>query len=135
MFAFVGWKLTEQRAEPRTEEAGSRTKDGLARPSLYLGGNHFFALLGVAALTTAASALANNLPVTAAVATVLTAGPASYAALIGLTVGALATPHGSVATMIASDLAGEDGELRLKTLVPATGLAVFCATFLLWATL
>ena len=31
MFAFVGWKLTEQRAEPRTEEAGSRTKDGLAR--------------------------------------------------------------------------------------------------------
>ena len=32
-------------------------------------------------------------------------------------------------------VAGEDGELRLKTLVPATGLAVFCATFLLWATL
>ncbi len=104
-------------------------------PSLSLGGHHFFALLGVAAFTTAASALANNLPVTAAVATLLTAGPASYAALIGLTVGALATPHGSVATMIASDLAGQDGELRLKTLVPSTGLAVFCATFLLWATL
>jgi Na+/H+ antiporter NhaD/arsenite permease-like protein len=107
---------------------------GLA-PSLSLAGHGFFALLGVAVFTAAASALANNLPVTAAVATLLTVGPASYAALIGLTVGALATPHGSVATMIASDLAGEDGELRLKTLVPAAGLAVLCATLLLWATL
>ena len=107
---------------------------GLA-PSLSLAGHGFFTLLGVAVFTAAASALANNLPVTAAVATLLTVGPASYAALIGLTVGALATPHGSVATMIASDLAGEDGELRLKTLVPAAGLAVLCATLLLWATL
>src|SRR5206468_888498 len=88
---------------------------GLA-PSLSLAGHGFFTLLGVAVFTAAASALANNLPVTAAVATLLTVGPASYAALIGLTVGALATPHGSVATMIASDLAGEDGELRLQTL-------------------
>ena len=51
----------------------------------------------------------------------LTAGPGAYAALIGLTVGALATPHGSVATMIARDLAGEGGGLPPTTLAPAAG--------------
>jgi hypothetical protein len=78
--------------------------------------------------------VANNLPASAAVATVVSASPGAYAALIGLSVGALATPHGSVATMIASDLAGEDGELPRKLLVPVAGLAVLSATLVLWAT-
>jgi hypothetical protein len=89
----------------------------------------------VAAGTAGVAAAVNNLPVSAAVATLVTAGPGAYAALIGLTVGALATPHGSVATMIARDLAGEDGELPSRTLVPASALAVLGATFLLWATI
>jgi Na+/H+ antiporter NhaD/arsenite permease-like protein len=107
---------------------------GLA-PSLSLDGHGFFALLIVAAGTAGAAAVVNNLPVSAAVATLVTAGPGAYAALIGLTVGALATPHGSVATMIARDLAGEDGKLPSRSLVSASALAVLGATFLLWATI
>jgi hypothetical protein len=64
---------------------------------------------------------------------VVVAGPGAYAALVGLTVGALATPHGSVATMISRDLAGNDGDLPPKALAPAAALAVLCATLVLWA--
>jgi arsenical pump membrane protein len=102
-------------------------------PSLTVGGHQFEALVVIAAGTAAVSALANNLPVSAAVATFLTGGPGAYAALIGLTVGALATPHGSVATMIARDVAGEEGELPISTLGPASVLAVLGATLCLWA--
>jgi Na+/H+ antiporter NhaD/arsenite permease-like protein len=101
-------------------------------PSVALGGHALFALLGVAVGIAGLSAVANNLPVSAAVATVVTAGPGAYAALIGLTVGALATPHGSVATMISRDLAGADGDLPPKALAPAAALGVLCATFVLW---
>ena len=104
-------------------------------PRIVSGGHGFAALLLVAGGTAGISALANNLPVSAAVAAFLTAGPGAYAALIGLTVGALATPHGSVATMIAGDLAGEDGELRVALLAPAAALAVLSATLVLWITL
>lgn len=64
-------------------------------------------LAGIALAVGAASALANNLPVSVCVAGLLSAGPSAYAALIGLGVGSLATPHGSLATLIATDLAGE----------------------------
>ena len=104
-------------------------------PSLALGGDALFALLSVAVGVAGLSAVANNLPVSAAVATAVTAGPGAYAALIGLTVGALATPHGSVATMIARDLVGEDGDLPPRILAPAAGLAVLGATFVLWTIL
>jgi Na+/H+ antiporter NhaD/arsenite permease-like protein len=102
-------------------------------PSVALGGHGLFALLGMALGIAVLSSVANNLPVSAAVATVVTAGPGAYAALIGLTVGALATPHGSVATMIARDLAGDDGDhLPPRALAPAAGLAVLGATLVLW---
>ena len=101
-------------------------------PSLAGDGHRLAGLVVIAAGAAVASALANNLPVSAAVATFLTGGPGAYAALIGLTVGALATPHGSVATMIARDLAGEDGELTIRILGPASGLAVLAATVCLW---
>jgi Na+/H+ antiporter NhaD/arsenite permease-like protein len=101
-------------------------------PSVALGGHGLFALLGMALGIAVLSSVANNLPVSAAVATVVTAGPGAYAALIGLTVGALATPHGSVATMIARDLAGDDGDLPPRALAPAAGLAVLGATLALW---
>jgi Na+/H+ antiporter NhaD/arsenite permease-like protein len=62
------------------------------------------------------------------------AGPTGYAASIGLAIGSLATPHGSVATLIANDLAG-DAAPRFPTahftLVAAA--AVLLATLLLWA--
>ena len=107
--------------------------DGLA-PSLTLRGGGLVVLLAVAGGAAAASAIANNLPVSASVAALSTAGPGAYAALIGLTVGALATPHGSVATLIARDLAGEPAERRwARVWVPATAAAVALATLLLWA--
>lgn len=54
------------------------------------------------------AALANNLPASVALGSVLgTAQLPAFAALAGLSVGALATPHGSAATMLAFDRAGE----------------------------
>jgi len=93
-------------------------------------------LLAVAIGIGAASALANNLPVSASASALLAAGPAAYAATIGLAVGALATPQGSVATLIATDLAGPNAPpLPLRRLAPVAGAAVFVATLLLWTTL
>jgi hypothetical protein len=63
-------------------------------------------------------------------ASLLAAGPAAYAATIGLAVGALATPQGSVATLVASDLAGGRRELlSARRLAPlaAVGMLVACA--------
>jgi Na+/H+ antiporter NhaD/arsenite permease-like protein len=102
-------------------------------PSVSSAGHRLTGLLVIAVGVASLSAVANNLPVSAAVATFLTAGPGAYAALIGLTAGALATPHGSVATMIAREVAGEESELPITTLGPASGLAVLGATFCLWA--
>jgi len=83
-----------------------------------------------------AAALANNLPVSASATALLAAGPAAYAASIGLAVGALATPQGSVATLIATDLAGPDAPaLRLRRLAPLAAAAVLFGTLLLWTTL
>ena len=84
----------------------------------------------------AASALANNLPVSASATALLAAGPAAYAASIGLAVGALATPQGSVATLIATDLAGPNAPpLPLRRLAPLAVAAVLIATLVLWTTL
>ena len=64
------------------------------------------------------------------------AGPAAYAASIGLAIGALATPQGSVATMIATDIAGPDAPpLPMRRLAPLAAAAVLIATLLLWTTL
>ena len=91
-------------------------------------------LVAVALATGAASALANNLPVSICAASLLSAGPSAYAALIGLGVGSLATPHGSLATLIAVDAAGE-GAPRAPVAETAVLAAcgVLTATVLLWA--
>jgi arsenical pump membrane protein len=108
------------------------TLDGLA-PALPMRGAGLGALLAVAGCTAGAAALANNLPVSASVAALASAGPGAYAALIGLSVGALATPHGSVATLIARDLAGDEAEARWSRVwAPIAAAAVTCATLLLW---
>ena len=69
-------------------------------------------LLVVALAVAALSSLVNNLPASVLVAGIL-AGPATtaYASLIGLGPGALATPHGSVATMLAFERSGEHPRL------------------------
>jgi Na+/H+ antiporter NhaD/arsenite permease-like protein len=106
--------------------------DGLA-PSISLRGGGLAALLAVAGGTAVAAAVANNLPVSASVAALATAGPGAYAALIGLSVGALATAHGSVATMIARDLAGDNRERSwARRWAPIAALAVALATVVLW---
>ena len=78
---------------------GSLHLSALGLPAPTLAGLAF-----VAAAVTLGAALANNLPASAAVASLLSAGPGSYAALLGLSAGALATPHGSVATLISLDM-------------------------------
>jgi hypothetical protein len=53
-------------------------------------------LLAVAAGVGTVAAVVNNLPASVWAASLLTAGPTAYAASIGLGVGALATPQGSL---------------------------------------
>lgn len=97
---------------------------GIASPTL--GG------LGlVAGAVTLGAALANNLPASAAVAALLTAGPGSYAALLGLSAGALATPHGSVATLVSLDMSSCSGGAGLARAWAAGALAAVVAGVLL----
>jgi|SRR6478736_1958452 Na+/H+ antiporter NhaD/arsenite permease-like protein len=86
--------------------------------------------LAVAATTALAAAAVNNLPASAAVAAAL-GGPAAYAALAGVSVGALVTERGSVATLLASELAGVRAYER--RLVPVVALALALATVVLYA--
>ncbi len=90
-------------------------------------------LLGVAAAVAIAAALINNLPVSVWVTGLLTAGAPAYAASVGLAVGSLATPHGSVATLIATDLAGVSGPgLPVRRFAPLAVAGVLTATLALW---
>jgi Na+/H+ antiporter NhaD/arsenite permease-like protein len=92
-------------------------------------------LLAVAAVIGTASALANNLPVSVCATGLLTAGAPAYAASVGLAIGSLATPQGSVATLIASQLAGPAlPPLRLRRFAPVAAVGVLAAVLLLWAT-
>ncbi len=90
-------------------------------------------LLAVALLAALAAALVNNLPASALVAASVAPGAPALAALVGLSVGALATPHGSVATLIAADLADERAHAKALALAAAGGVVL--ATLLLWARL
>ena len=92
-------------------------------------------LLLVAAAVAAASAVANNLPVSVSAASLLASGPPAYAAAVGLAVGSAATPHGSVATLIAAQIAGDEAPpLRARCLGTLAAAGVLAATALLWAT-
>ena len=95
----------------------------------------FGALLLVAFGTGAASALVSNLPASAVAASLVSASPAAFAATIGLGVGALATPHGSVATLLARDLSGDAApRLAVRRLALLAVAATLLATALLAAT-
>jgi arsenical pump membrane protein len=90
-------------------------------------------LLAIAGGVAAVAAIVNNLPASVWAGALL-AGPSGYAASIGLAVGSLATAHGSVATLIAADLAGEAAPPfpKVRFVLIAAG-AVVVATVLLWA--
>jgi arsenical pump membrane protein len=94
------------------------------------------ALLLVSASVGAAAALLNNLPVGASAVALVTAAPVGYAASVGLAVGSLATPQGSVATLLAKDLAGRDAPtVQTRRLAPLAATAVATATLAAWLTL
>jgi hypothetical protein len=77
----------------------------------------------------------NNLPASVWATALLAAGPPAYAATIGLAVGALATPQGSVATLLASQLTGPAAPtVEVCRLAPLAAAAVIAATLVLWAT-
>jgi arsenical pump membrane protein len=105
--------------------------EALPHPSMPAGS--LLALLGIAGLTALLSGLANNLPASAAVAAAMGPGAAPYAALLGLSAGALVTPHGSVATIASLELADAPIPSRwLRTWVPAAALAIAAGTALVW---
>ena len=89
-------------------------------------------LLATAGGVAVAAAIMNNLPACVWAGAVI-AGPLGYAASIGLAIGSMATPQGSVATMIVADLAGAAAPSfprRAFTLITAGSL--LGATLLLW---
>jgi arsenical pump membrane protein len=87
----------------------------------------------VAGGVSAVAAIANNLPASAAVAALLGPGLSSQAALLGLSAGALVTPHGSVATLVSLDLAGYESHGGLARAWSAAAVAAVTAgTLLLW---
>lgn len=89
-------------------------------------------LLAVAVGTGAAAAVAGNLPTSVWAASLLSAGPVALAAATGLAVGALAAPQGSVATLIAADLAGPDApRFSARSLTPVALAALLAATLAL----
>jgi len=108
-----------------------------AGPGALLTASSPVALVAVSLGAAAAACAANNLPASVAVAGLL--GPhavSAYAALAGLSVGALATPRGSVATAIAFDRAGADARLDSRRYIglvaPAALTATAGAALLLW---
>jgi arsenical pump membrane protein len=89
-------------------------------------------LLAVAVGTGIAAALINNLPASVWAASLLSAGPVALAAVAGLAVGALAAPQGSVATLIAADLAGPGApRLSVRQLAPVALAALLVAVVLM----
>src|ERR671923_313184 len=90
------------------------------------------ASLGIGAV----AALVNNLPASVWATALVAAGPAAYAASIGLAVGALATPQGSVATLLAGQLTGQAAPaVDPRRFAPLAAAGVLVATLPLWATL
>jgi len=82
--------------------------------------------VGLAAVTvavSAAAALGSNLPVSAAVATLAPGRPDAFGAVLGASAGALATPHGSVATLLALELADPHVRLRIRPALAAASVA------------
>jgi arsenical pump membrane protein len=90
-------------------------------------------MLAIAAALAAAAALLNNLPASVWAGALLSSG-SGYAASIGLAIGPLATPQGSVATLIAADLAGDAvAPFPVRRFAVITAIALVATTLLVWA--
>jgi arsenical pump membrane protein len=90
-------------------------------------------LLAVAGAVSAIAALANNLPASVSAGTLL-AGGTGYAASIGLAIGSLALPQGSVATLIATDLAGDSApSFPAARFALTAAIVVAVVTVMVWA--
>ncbi len=91
------------------------------------------ALLATAGAVAVASALANNLTVSVSAGALLGGAAAGYAASVGLAIGALATPQGSLGTLLAQELAGSAAPaLPVRRLAPLAASGVLVAVALLW---
>ena len=96
------------------------------------------ALVAVALVASALSGLVNNLPASAVLSTLLGSHPAvAGAALAGLSAGSLATPHGSVATVLALERAAPAGggvaAGYLRLWLPTATVAAALAAGVVWA--
>ena len=125
-------------------EAGGPLYFGRIDPSggrpLYIGrhvvvdGNN--QVLVLVAVVGAASALANNLPVSVCAGSLLGAGASAYGASIGLALGSLAMRQGSVATLVAVQMAGAEAPpLPVRRLAPLAAAGALVATLLVSASL
>ncbi len=93
----------------------------------------FLGLLALAAAVAVAAALANNLPISVCAAALLSAESTGNAAAIGLALGAFATPQGSLAMLIAQELAGAGAPpFPVRRFAALSGAAVLAATAVLW---
>jgi Na+/H+ antiporter NhaD/arsenite permease-like protein len=103
----------------------------------HLGPAALVPMVAVAAAAALLAAVVTNLPPSVALGQLPVHLPFAYAALAGLSVGALVAPRGSVATLIAFDLA-EDGAAPIRrsfawAVAPAAAVATAAAVTLLWA--
>jgi hypothetical protein len=94
--------------------------------------------VAVAAVASGVAALVTNLPPSVALGQLPVHLPVAYAALAGLSVGALVAPRGSVATLIAFELADESSAAPIrrrfsKAVGPAAAVATAAAVTLIWA--
>jgi len=122
----VPWRIAAQVAVLVALVGALPGAGAIAAPGSLLG------VLAVALAATALSGLANNLPAGVALAGLLgTPGLGAYAALSGLSVGALATPHGSVATLVAFERGGVPRR-ALATILPTALAATVVAAAAVW---
>ena len=96
------------------------------------------ALVAVALAASALSGAVNNLPASAVLSTLLANPAVAGAALAGLSAGSLATPHGSVATVLALERAGAASETAgfagyLRLWLPTAAGAAAIAAAAIWA--
>jgi len=93
------------------------------------------ALILLALVASAIAGAVNNLPASVVLSGILGSHSLpACAALTGLSVGSLATPHGSVATILAVEGAGETGTpaAHLRLWLPAAAVATAVAVGALW---
>jgi arsenical pump membrane protein len=112
----------------------------LGATAAHLGAPALVPMVAVAAVAAGIAALVTNLPPSVALGQLPVHWPVAYAALAGLSVGALVAPRGSVATLIAFDLADEAavGPIRrrfARAIAPAAALATAAAVTLIWISL